>query len=65
MTKEQWGALQEQLSSTIGHNNYKTWIEPIEFQGLEPGGIAVFNVPTNFIGTYVSQNFGELLMSSI
>ena len=65
MTKEQWGALQEQLSSTIGHNNYKTWIEPIEFQGLEPGGIAVFNVPTNFIGTYVSQNFGELLLAKL
>jgi len=65
MTKEQWGALQDQLSSTIGENNYKTWIQPIEFHGIEPGGIAVFNVPTNFIGTYVSQNFGELLLAKL
>merc|ERR1711969_461653 len=65
MTKEQWGALQDQLSSTIGENNYKTWIQPIEFHCIEPGGIAVFNVPTNFIGTYVSQNFGELLLAKL
>ena len=65
MTKDQWGALQSQLSSTIGENNYKTWIEPMEFHGVEPGGVAVFNVPTNFIGTYVSQNFGDILLAKL
>ncbi|MGR3377422.1 chromosomal replication initiator protein DnaA [Salipiger abyssi] len=65
MTKEQWGALQDQLSSTIGENNYKTWIKPIEFSGIEPGGVAVFNVPTNFIGSYVSQNYGDLLLAKL
>ncbi|MCR8549487.1 chromosomal replication initiator protein DnaA [Salipiger sp. P9] len=65
MTKEQWGALQDQLSSTIGENNYKTWIKPIEFHDMEPGGVAVFTVPTNFIGTYVSQNYGDLLLAKL
>ncbi|EAU48169.1 chromosomal replication initiation protein [Salipiger bermudensis HTCC2601] len=57
--------MQSQLSSTIGENNYKTWIEPMEFHGVEPGGVAVFNVPTNFIGTYVSQNFGDILLAKL
>ncbi|EPX82596.1 chromosomal replication initiator protein DnaA [Salipiger mucosus] len=65
MIKEQWGALQDRLSSTIGENNYKTWIKPLEFHGIEDGEVAVFHVPTNFIGTYVSQNYGDLLLSHV
>lgn len=65
MTQEQWGALQDRLSSTIGENNYRTWIKPLEYKGLEADGVAVFLAPTNFIGTYVSQNFGDLLLSQI
>ncbi|MBE9635888.1 chromosomal replication initiator protein DnaA [Salipiger mangrovisoli] len=65
MTQEQWGALQDRLSGTIGENNYRTWIKPLEYKGLEADGVAVFLAPTNFIGTYVSQNFGDLLLSQI
>ncbi|GGG79301.1 chromosomal replication initiator protein DnaA [Salipiger pallidus] len=65
MTKDQWGALQGELSDTIGENNYKTWIEPIDFHGMEPGGVAVFNVPTNFFGSYVSQNYGDILLAKL
>jgi chromosomal replication initiator protein len=28
-------------------------------------GVAVFEVPTNFMGTYVSQNYGDLLLSQL
>ena len=65
MTQEQWGALQDRLSDTIGENNYKAWIKPLEYNGVEDDGVAVFLVPTNFIGTYVSQNFGDLLLSHL
>ena len=42
MTHEMWGQLRQKLLKTVGQNNYTTWIEPLEFSGLEDG-IAVFN----------------------
>ncbi|KAA8606741.1 chromosomal replication initiation protein [Salipiger aestuarii] len=65
MTKEQWGAMQDQLSSSVGENNYKTWIAPIDFDRIEADGVAVFSVPTNFFGTYVSQHYGDLLLAKL
>ncbi|WP_435140078.1 chromosomal replication initiator protein DnaA [Pseudopelagicola sp. nBUS_19] len=61
MTQEQWGALQQHLLKTVGQNNYKTWIEPIRFDAVSDG-VATFHVPTNFIGNYVSQNYGDLIL---
>ncbi|WP_204112905.1 chromosomal replication initiator protein DnaA [Shimia biformata] len=64
MTQEQWGELQQVLRKTVGQNNYKTWIEPLEFSDLTDG-VATFSVPTNFIGNYVSQNFGDLILHQL
>ncbi|MDU8910982.1 chromosomal replication initiator protein DnaA [Aestuariicoccus sp. MJ-SS9] len=64
MTQEQWGALQAGLEKTLGQNNFKTWIKPLEFGGMD-GSVAVIHVPTNFLGTYVSQNYGDLLLNKI
>jgi len=61
MTKEQWGALQNDLKQSIGANNYKNWIEPLTFEGLI-NGVATFGVPTSFLGNYVSRNYGEILL---
>ncbi|SDE14016.1 chromosomal replication initiator protein DnaA [Ruegeria marina] len=61
MTQEKWGQLCQKLLKTVGQNNYTTWIEPLEFQKLEDG-VAVFSVPTNFMGNYVSQNFSDLIL---
>ncbi|UMA64905.1 chromosomal replication initiator protein DnaA [Roseivivax marinus] len=64
MTQEQWGALRKTLCETIGENNYKAWIEPLRYDGLE-NGVATFGAPTNFVGTYVSQNFGDVMLSQM
>ena len=56
MTQDKWSQLRQRLLKTVGQNNYTTWIEPLEFDELE-GGVAIFHVPTNFMGNYVSQNF--------
>jgi len=61
MTQEKWGQLRQRLLKTVGQNNYKTWIEPLEFSNLKDG-VATFHVPTNFIGNYVSQNFADLIL---
>lgn len=61
MTQEMWGLLKQRLLKTVGQNNFTTWIEPLEFSELKYG-VAIFNVPTSFIGNYVSQNFGELIV---
>ncbi len=49
---------------TVGQNNYTTWIEPIA-PGELSGGVATLNVPTNFFGNYVSQNFSDLILHEI
>ena len=61
MTKEQWGQLKEELLKSVGRNNYKNWIEPLELARVDEG-VATFNVPTTFLGNYVSQNFGDLIL---
>ncbi|WP_299746650.1 chromosomal replication initiator protein DnaA [uncultured Tateyamaria sp.] len=64
MTQEKWGQLRQRLLKTVGQNNYKTWIEPLQFRGLQDG-IAKFDVPTNFMGNYVSQNFSDLILHEL
>ncbi len=64
MTQEKWGQLRQRLLKTIGQNNYKTWIEPLEFREIEDG-VATFDVPTNFLGNYVSQNFSDLILHEL
>ncbi len=61
MTQEKWGQLRNKLLKAVGRNNFTTWIEPLEFQELQDG-VAVFSVPTNFVGNYVSQNFADLIL---
>jgi chromosomal replication initiator protein len=64
MTKEKWGQLRQRLLKTVGESNYKNWIEPIEYSNTQDG-IATFDVPTNFLGNYVSQNFADLILHEI
>ena len=64
MTKEEWGQLRNRLLKTVGQNNYTTWIEPLEFDALDDG-VAVFKVPTNFMGNYVGQNFADLILHEL
>jgi len=61
MTNEQWGELRQRLRKTVGQNNYTTWIEPLKFRDLEDG-VAIFDVPTTFLGNYVTQNFADLIL---
>ncbi|MEL7203023.1 MAG: chromosomal replication initiator protein DnaA [Pseudomonadota bacterium] len=58
MTNETWGEIRKDLLSAVGKNNYVNWIEPLELAGLN-GGVATFFVPTNFMGNWVSRNFGD------
>ena len=64
MTIEEWDQLKEDLKRSVGASNYKNWIEPLEYSGVKDG-IAVFFVPTSFLGNYVSQNFGDRILYQI
>ncbi len=61
MTRDKWGELRQKLLKTVGQNNFSQWIEPLQFKSLDEG-VAVFDVPTNFMGNYVSQNFSDLIL---
>ena len=58
MTEDTWGQVRGELLKTVGKNNFATWIEPLQFTGLTEG-VAKFNVPTSFFGTWVSRNFSD------
>lgn len=61
MTNETWGRVREELCEAIGKNNFSAWIEPIVFDGTSEN-TAHFIVPTTFMGSWVSQNFGDLIL---
>ena len=64
MTEDTWGQVQDELQKTVGTNNYKNWIEPLEFSALK-NGVATFHVPTNFMGNWVSRNFGDAILHQL
>jgi len=64
MTREQWGLIKEELRETVGSNNYKTWIEPLELTDIADD-VVTFHVPTTFLGNYVSRNFGDLILFKV
>ncbi|MGI3210332.1 chromosomal replication initiator protein DnaA [Roseovarius tibetensis] len=64
MTQDQWGRLKEKIQQSIGHSNFRNWIEPLEFADVTEG-VARFNVPTSFIGNYVSRHYGDLILYEI
>ena len=61
MTLEYWGIAADRLRKSLGNNNYKSWIEPLQFMG-ETNGTAEFSVPTSFFGNYVSQHFEDQIL---
>lgn len=65
MTNETWGQVREELLKTVGKNNYVNWIEPLEFADLDEEGVATFLVPTQFMGNWVSRNFGEQILNQL
>jgi chromosomal replication initiator protein len=64
MTEETWGNIRSELLKSVGKNNYSNWIEPLEFFELEDG-VATFLVPTQFMGNWVSRNFGEQILREL
>ncbi len=61
MTNESWGRACEDLLKSIGSNNFTTWIKPLKFKELN-NGVAHFDVPTSFVGDWVSRNFGDAIL---
>ena len=61
MATDDWTDIKESLRDLVGANSYTTWIDPLKL-GSVSKGVATFLVPTTFVGTYVSQNFGDKII---
>ncbi|MGR3639057.1 chromosomal replication initiator protein DnaA [Alterinioella nitratireducens] len=61
MTQDTWGQVRGELLKSVGKNNFSAWIEPITFNTVQ-NRTAHFNVPTNFIGTWVTQHFSDVIL---
>ena len=59
-----WTKLKISLKKSVGENSFNNWLSPINFSHVEED-MAVLTVPTNFLGNYVTQNFGELITAQI
>ena len=64
MDEKIWTKLKISLKKSIGENNFNNWLSPINFSYVDDD-MAVFTVPTNFLGNYVSQNWGELITEQV
>ncbi len=64
MTNETWGKIREQLRNHVGTHNYTTWIEPLRLSNLK-NGVASFEVPTSFFGTWVSRNYADQIRNHL
>lgn len=58
MANDCWGRVCNGLQSEVGRDEYKNWIEPLEFVGLK-AGVARFHAPTGFIGNWVTRNYSD------
>ena len=61
MTNEIWDQVRAELLKVVGKNNFSAWIEPITFDRIDER-TAHFHVPTNFIGSWVTNNFGDMIL---
>lgn len=61
MTQEIWGQIREDIRQSVGGNNFSAWIAPLSFHSLD-GKVVRFAVPTSFIGNWVGQNFGDVIL---
>ena len=64
MTNETWGTIRDSLRQSVGHNNFVTWIAPLEFEGLKDG-VALFTAPSPFVGDWVSRNYADQIRQQI
>ncbi|MDH5797397.1 MAG: chromosomal replication initiator protein DnaA [Paracoccaceae bacterium] len=64
MNDKTWGLVRNELEKSVGRNNYKNWIEPLKLTCVE-NGVVTFQVPTNFMGNWVSRNFGEQILGHL
>jgi len=60
MNNNIWECVCDRLLKTVSKNEFNNWIQPLNFQGIEDG-VANFLAPTNFIGTWVLRNYGEMI----
>lgn len=56
-----WGQVRQTLEQSVGQNNYRNWIEPLEFADLD-SGVATFLVPTTFMANWVERNFSDQIL---
>jgi chromosomal replication initiator protein len=61
MTNDTWGHVRGELLKAVGENNFTAWIAPIVFDRLDDR-TARFHVPTNFFGSWVTQNFRDVIL---
>jgi chromosomal replication initiator protein len=52
------------LLKAVGKNNFSAWIAPIAFDRMD-GRTAMFHVPTTFFGSWVSQNYGDVIRRTL
>ena len=58
MNQDTWGRVRDDLMQNLGRDAFNNWIKPLELVG-ESDGVVSFSVPTNFLGDWVSRNYGE------
>ncbi len=56
-----WNRVKEDIKSNLNKTVYTNWIEPLVYLGLQDNKV-IFSVPAPFYGSYVSQQFGDMII---
>ncbi|WP_323035040.1 chromosomal replication initiator protein DnaA [Pararhodobacter sp.] len=64
MTKAAWGDVRKNLRTSVGENNFITWIAPLELAAVD-ADVATLTAPTNFIANWVNRNFADHILRAM
>ena len=59
-----WADVSNALRREIGESNFKSWIEPLEYIGVQDG-VARFRAPSRFVGDWVKRNYHDQILSHL
>ena len=64
MTDGIWDLAKGEIRKDVGTHNFKAWIEPLRY-GAVDGRVLQLVAPTDFLGTWVAQNFSDVILRRV
>lgn len=61
MSDTAWNQVREALERSLGKDDFRNWIRPLKFVGLQDG-LLIFHAPTHFLCDWVETNYADKIV---